>query len=326
VLICLLRFVGEDWWVSNVLLYLPRIVLAAPLLLFIPGLAYFSARSLMISQVIAGVLVLFPLMGLVLPHVASASGRPHVRILTCNVNSGYGGYEEIVRRIATVSPDILVLQELFVDAQKAASLLQPSFEHVQISTQFLIASRFPLQSTVNPEPLDFAGKKRSPRFMQYVLETNIGSLVVYSSHPISPREAFASLRGQGFRREIASGRLLSSSAHANDIGVQSALRELQIRTVADSALLERRSVVVAGDLNLPVLSHVFARHLARWQDGFEASGEGFGYTFPNKKNLPPWMRLDRILASNDLHFDAFGVLDVPSDHRCVYADLSREER
>jgi endonuclease/exonuclease/phosphatase (EEP) superfamily protein YafD len=82
-------------------------------------------------------------------------------------------------------------------------------------------------------------------------------------------------------------------------------------------------VVIAGDLNLTGLSPVLA-HLSRFRDGFTDAGWGFGYTFPT--NHRPWMRLDRILATDDLDFTYFEVgTSNASDHRCVVAEFERRK-
>ena len=85
---------------------------------------------------------------------------------------------------------------------------------------------------------------------------------------------------------------------------------------------EKGPVIIAGDTNLPGLSFVFHRSLSGFQDGFTRAGWGFGYTFPT--NHVPWMRIDRVLASDELRFVRFEVgKSLVSDHHCVVADLQR---
>src|SRR5690606_39746135 len=62
--------------------------------------------------------------------------------------------------------------------------------------------------------------------------------------------------------------------------------------------------IVAGDLNLPSPSPLLRRSLGFLQDGFAAAGRGFGYTFPTKR---PFLRLDRVMVSEDLRVTRFGV-------------------
>jgi endonuclease/exonuclease/phosphatase family metal-dependent hydrolase len=99
-----------------------------------------------------------------------------------------------------------------------------------------------------------------------------------------------------------------------------------VRTFSSLAGGETEPVVIAGDTNLPGLSLVFARYLSGYQDGFEKAGWGFGYTYPTNKNRPPWMRIDRILATASLRFERFEVgASSASDHRCVVADIRSRE-
>src|SRR5207247_4214837 len=60
-----LRRFGESWWIARVSLYLPRVLFAVPLPLFVLALALLRAWRFLATQVVALGLVLFPLMGLV---------------------------------------------------------------------------------------------------------------------------------------------------------------------------------------------------------------------------------------------------------------------
>ncbi|HMJ12358.1 MAG TPA: endonuclease/exonuclease/phosphatase family protein, partial [Polyangiaceae bacterium] len=151
----------------------------------------------------------------------------------------------------------------------------------------------------------------------HVVETPLGSLAVYNVHPLSARGALASVRGEGLRREIASGRLITG-ANARKVQDETALRVLQVRTFSELARKETLPVIIAGDTNLPALSPLLS-HLSDFQDGFVAASAGFGYTFPTKL---PFLRLDRIYASDSLRFVSFEVgCSTVSDHACVMADI-----
>jgi endonuclease/exonuclease/phosphatase family metal-dependent hydrolase len=194
---------------------------------------------------------------------------------------------------------------------------------VEVNGQFVLASRFAMESGVDPSKLPYYGQARSPRYLQRVLETPAGPVAFYNVHPVSPREDFAALRGRGLRREFLSGRLFSGKSSGLIEG-NAGLRELQVSAIAESARAESTAVVIAGDTNLPGLSKIFGRHLASFQDGFERASWGLGYTYPNDRR--PWMRIDRILASDQLRFVGFEVCaSQASDHLCVVADLQRRE-
>jgi endonuclease/exonuclease/phosphatase (EEP) superfamily protein YafD len=320
-LVLMLRFAGEGFWVTTAALYLPRIGFAAPLPFIALGLYAARMRRLLSLQIASALLIVFPLMGFVLPWPVSADAKaPRVRVLSFNVNVGHGGADAVVAEIDRYSPDVVLLQEVG-DGGAFASLLGSHYPTVHVSGQFILATRYDLTSTAEPPRLPYYGELRSPRFIEHVLETPLGPVSFYNVHPISPREALFALRGRsGLKREIGSGRILGSSA-APLIAYNAGLRTLQVERLWESASRETGPVVVAGDTNLPGLSRTLHRTLSGFQDGFRRASWGFGYTFPTNK-WRPWMRLDRVFANGRLRFVGFQVShSVVSDHRCVVADL-----
>jgi vancomycin resistance protein VanJ len=319
-LAAMLRYVGERWWVTGVGLYLPRIVLALPLPFILIAIGMMRMYWLFWTQIIAALVLLFPLLGFVPPHPPSRAHRDGVlRVLSYNINAGAGGIDKIVDEINEWSPDVILLQEV-ASSESLQELLAARYPTVNAVGQFFLASRYPA-STVAPGPLEFGGRQRSPRFVQQTLQTPLGTIAVYNVHPISPREIFYALRGNGLRHELMSGRLFSSTSGAV-FKANSGLRALQVQTFAEAANRETIPVIIAGDTNLPGLSYVFSRYLFAYQDGFKKAGSGFGYTYPTGRG--PWMRIDRILASDALRFVRFEVgSSLASDHLCVVADLER---
>jgi endonuclease/exonuclease/phosphatase family metal-dependent hydrolase len=272
------------------------------------------------TQGVAALVVLFPLMGFVLPGLRPYPGeRPTMRVLSYNVNATLGGADKIAEQIAEYSPDVVLLQELG-PAEPIASLLRAHYATVNVSTQFLLATRYPVVSSVDPERIPYYNRQRSPRFVEQVLVTPLGRVAFYNVHPLSPREGLRAVRGQGLRHEILSGRILSSPA-APVVQTNAGLRSLQVQAFVEAAESEPYPVVIGGDTNLPDLSWVYNRYLSHFQDGFTKAGWGFGYTFPTDRR--PWMRIDRILATEGLRFVRFQVgTSHASDHLCVVADIS----
>jgi endonuclease/exonuclease/phosphatase (EEP) superfamily protein YafD len=88
--------------------------------------------------------------------------------------------------------------------------------------------------------------------------------------------------------------------------------------------LGQRSFIVAGDFNSMPDSDLAARMREVSDDAWEASGRGFGFTWPNGVFPYPPVRLDHVFVSRDL-----GVLrarvgqGAGSDHRPVVADVAR---
>jgi endonuclease/exonuclease/phosphatase (EEP) superfamily protein YafD len=320
--VLLLALVGESWWVTTVGLYLPRLVLALPLPFVAAAVWRVGSRRLLQVQGLALVVVLFPLLGLTVPTPGFTDrSAPRVRVLSYNINSGLGGVANLADEVDRYSPDVVLMQEVGETADLVQAL-KARYPTVEAWTQFLMATRYPLVAEIDPDKLPFEGRQRSPHYVAYTMETPLGRVAFYNVHPTSPRDALYSLRGDyGLRREIVSGHIFSG-ADAPKLQENAALRAFQVQAIAEAASRERGPTVVAGDTNLPGLSVIFRRNLSRFQDGFMKAGWGFGYTFPSEKKKRPWMRIDRILASDALRFVDFKVgTSSASDHRCVVADL-----
>jgi endonuclease/exonuclease/phosphatase family metal-dependent hydrolase len=320
-----LWLVAERWWVTAVALFLPRWPLALPLPVIVLFLVWVGPRKWLWLQAAMALLLLFPLMGYVLPRPGSHPDGPKLRVLSCNVNSGFSeGYAKIGQEISAVAPDVVLLQELFINPDELVKSLHSTFPQVQVSTQFLVASRFPIVSTEEPSKLTHESRLRSARSIQYVIDTPLGRLAFYNVHPVSPRGAFYAIRGNGLRKQILSGGIFSGSA-AGTVRSHMDLRDIQLEAACELARRETYPVVFAGDLNLVGLSRTWRGCLSEYQDGFSEAGSGFGYTYPfGWKGWSPWMRLDHILASDQLEFTEFKVVeDSVSDHFCVAADLVR---
>jgi endonuclease/exonuclease/phosphatase (EEP) superfamily protein YafD len=320
--VILLRVVGERWWASGVILFLPRLGFAIPAPVAAVWLLAVGCRRMLILPTLCALVVLFPLMGFVSPSPLAAEETPHAkafRILSYNVNSGFGGEDALLEQIEHFSPDVVVLQEIGSRADSLTRRFATRYLATQVSTQFLIASRFPIVSTREPERLPYFGKMRSPRFIQYVVDTPLGKIAVYNVHPLSPREGFAAIRRYGLRHEILSGRLFFSDS-SSELTLNNGLREFQIRVFTEQASGEPYPVIIAGDTNSPGLSPVFGKYLSRYRDAFVDASWGLGYTFPTTRR--PWMRIDRVLGSESIRFTGFQTGEsVASDHRCVVADV-----
>lgn len=317
----LLRFVGERWWLTGVTLYLPMAGFGAPLP-FLVALLWFAKRpGLLWTQAVAAAILVFGLMGFVLPAPRSgAPSTPAMRVLSYNIDSARAGVDRVMAEIDRYAPDIAVLVEVG-DVQGIESSLKERYPNVVVGGQFALGTRFPVVSTREPDHLPYYGRLQSPRYVEHVLDTPLGRVALYVVHPVSPRDDLGAIRGrQGLKQEILSGRVLRA-AGADIVQANSGLRTAQVRAFASEARAETLPVIIAGDTNLPALSNIFADNLSGYRDGFREAGWGFGYTFPAKRFA--WMRIDRILASEHFRFLRFIVGDShASDHRSVVADVT----
>lgn len=321
VLVFALYYVGESWWVTTALLYTPRVLFLAPLPLIVFGIFWIRARRLLWTQLLALLIVLFPLMGLVLPgSVDRRADVRSLRLLSFNTDSGFFGPSVIVQKILQYEPDVVLIQEGQFNGGELAESLKAHYPHVQASTQFTVASRFPILEATDPERLPYYGRQRSPRFMRYLIETPLGAIAFYSIHPISPRGALHVSRFRDVLHQLRTGAFLEGDPEA-DLGGNSGLRSLQIAAAADLAAKDRVSVILAGDTNLPGLSAILRKNLSRYEDAFRQASSGFGYTFPANH---PFLRLDRIMSGPEFRFVSFEIgCRGASDHLCVVSDIQR---
>jgi endonuclease/exonuclease/phosphatase (EEP) superfamily protein YafD len=314
-----LTLIGEQWWLTTAVLYLPR----APLLLPLPFLTVLAllarSRALLATQVAALLLVLFPLMGLRLSCARERNpDADRLTVLSLNVSQSLWGTQAVVTQLRSTGADVIVLQEV---GPNDADVLEASFSGFRHRVgQFLLVSRYPIEEVVEPPKIKLGKTLRSPRFVRYRLATPGGPIYLYNVHPMSPRDALDHLRGAGLRQELASGRLLRFVTPPQ-VAANTRLRLAQLQAIADDARRLPYPVIIAGDTNLPHLSWALRDVLGDYQDGFDAAGNGFGYTYPVSRRSP-WLRIDRILAGPRVRFVAFRVIDVPvSDHLAVIADV-----
>jgi vancomycin resistance protein VanJ len=325
VAILLLRFGGERWWVTTVALYVPRRLFAIPLLPIVLALFLQRRFRLLAAPVVAGILVLFPLMGLVLPVLRRAApDGPRLRVLSINADSAIEGADVLLAAVDRYAPDVVLMQEISLSPthplMRGLSLRYPI---VHAASQFIVASRFPLTPTKESDLPKPHRTGLPARFERYVVQTPFGSIALYNVHFISPREAFYKALGHSLRNEILSGRLFVSGG-PGPIQANSKERTLEAEDVGALARVEKLPVLIAGDTNLPGSSPVLAALARGYREGFPEAGAGFGYTFPASD---PWMRIDRMLANEPLRFVHFEVgCRGASDHLCVIAEIASAAR
>ena len=262
-----LRLVGERWWVTTIALYLPRIGFALPLPLLVVALLVARSYRLLVVQLVAAFVLLFPLMGLHLVGARAATpGARRFRLFTLNTGLGKNGTGEILDRIRGAHPEVIALEEVRDDDVEALRLGLPgyAFRHLD---QFVIASRFPVEEEVVPPPISSGGEVQPAQYVHCRLITPAGPIRLFAVHPLSPHDAFDQLRGRGLGVELLSGRLLgSASARAMEANTRERLA--QVRALAADAATSSEPVIIAGDTNLPGLSWAFSRWLGGFSDGF----------------------------------------------------------
>jgi vancomycin resistance protein VanJ len=285
---------GERSRATLMLLYLPR----QPLLVAVSTgalLAPLTRRRvplLLASHVALCLVVLFPVMGMAVGFPRSSDRA--IRLASYNVFFGKGGRPALLDEIVAMPADVVVLQAAFGSLSDRLRERLPE-RTVRQDGQFALVSKLPVRTVETPPPLVDG---TSAMFAKYVIDVPGGTLRVYNVHPYSPRHA-----------------LFGEAQTGDDI----AQRDAQIGAAVDAARSDATPFVIAGDTNLPALSAIGRRHFSGLTDAFADAGSGFGYTFPAKH---PWMRIDRVLGSDGVHFiDVRVATRGASDHRALFVDL-----
>ncbi len=291
--------IGERSRLSLIALYAPRqpLLVVTVLGAVLAPLTKRRVRTLFVLQVLAVLVVLFPVMGLKLG--GSRTSDFPVRLATYNVYFGKLSRPALLEEIAAMPADIILLQATYDSmGDRVKERFPDRFTHRE--DDFVLITRYKITSVDVPPPL---ADGALPKFVGYVLETDAGPLRVFNVHPFSPRHALVEDEQTG-----------DNIRH----------REEQIAAVVAAARRPGPPFIIAGDTNLPVLSSMGRRYLGDLHDAFDDVGFGFGYTFPAKR---PWMRIDRALAADGIRFADVRVGKLgASDHRPVFVDFDVEAR
>lgn len=327
----LLRFSGEGWWLPLVGLYAPPVgfLFPAPLVLFATW--RWASRRWLVLQMVAVVLAMFGLLGLNLGlgRDSRAAQDPNVlRVLSYNIDTGARGVPGLVAQIMQMQPNLVLLQESHEQLTEELRQAFPGW-HTDSTGQFFIASRFPILEVKEPTPLHYApgegggheAGEGGARFVRYTVDSPLGPVDVFSVHTTSPREGLEDMRGDGFLHELSRGNVLIGRS-ADVLTFNGYRRRRQIENLMREVRASPRPVIIAGDFNLPGLSHVVHDNLGGFDDGFVRAGRGFGYTYPSKF---PFLRIDRIFTGPGLRTVDFRLGQTrASDHLCISAVITSQ--
>lgn len=310
----LIMVVGERWWFSAALAYLPRLpwLLPSVVILF---LLLLKRPKLAPLALVPALIVAVPLMSLCMPVATAKAGDQSIRVATCNIQSGFPRFGSVVRELQRLEPDVILFQECETPRDEIAAKW-PGFYHDHVD-EYDVTSRWPV------ERLDILDNAESHRFTAaiYRIAHPERPFVLVNVHLSTAREGLAHLRNNE----------LSLSESTQRLANWQIIREAEVHGLAErvSELMDE-PVVLAGDFNQPWSSQFIQADFptATWTNAFDVAGTGYGYTAPTDTERlwphnTPWLRIDHIVVN-----DRFGVLDAEvgasagSDHRLVAADLT----
>ena len=311
----LLRYVSEHWWLTTALVYLPRTPYSVLPLLLLP-MAILYSRQAVIANAAALVLALGPIMGLAVP-LPSWGGRHeanHLRIVSCNVHGYQPSFEGVLSEISSGVPDVVVFQEAVAEDRLLDKAFPDSDWHRWHVDEYFVASRRRIRhiATFKSEPC-----QRVAAVMFEIADTRPYRLL--NIHQTSPRGGLTSLRPANVV-DGSGGEIVDRSV---DLRKQesAALREFVEEHRGEMPLL------IVGDFNMPSDSSLYRSAWGDYQNAFDSGGFGYGYTASCGKNRfwpngTPWCRVDHILASSEWHIQKCWIgSGNGSDHRLIAAIL-----
>jgi vancomycin resistance protein VanJ len=274
---------GDVWWLATALLFAPRWIWGAPLVVLVP-LALLWERRLLAPLGVAALVLLGPVMGFRVPvqrmiRSATGAGRPAtLRVMTFNIGGGAEADLALIERaIEEESPDVLALQERNLGSFPRSS----RWKQIRCDGELCLYSAFPIRAREVRDRADMLAKNGSGAMIRYELETPVGVINVVNVHLATVREGLAQvMRGRFWRGAPA---LLANTEQ----------RALESRIASEWAARGEGPVLVMGDFNLPVESAVYRGAWGGFTNAFSEAGLGFG---ASKRTRWHGIRIDHILA------------------------------
>lgn len=294
---------AERWWLATILMFAPRWLLAAPLVVLVPASLLVRPRWLVVLFA-AALLVAWPVMGFNVPWrqlVGSAPAGTRFRVMTLNMHYTDAVPQTLELLIGTEALDVVAIQEWY-GGERSELRYTPNW-HVHATSELFLASRHPIRAVSQ-----LGGNSMSEQGLaaHYELETPAGPVHVFNVHAATTRDGI-----KGIIHENRGGR--------EEVQANSDLRREQSEYVASQAAACRGAVLILGDLNTPPQSPIFTEVWTDYTDAFSAAGWGWGYTFIGARTT---VRIDHVLAGKGWHCrDCWVGPKVGSPHRPVIAEL-----
>jgi endonuclease/exonuclease/phosphatase family metal-dependent hydrolase len=301
------RFAADRWWPATVMLFVPRWIYAAPLLLVAPA-ALIARRALPILAVALSLIVALVLNGLCIPmHLpfGTPPGTP-IRVMTYNVGQAHFDGRALQALLDEVGePQIVGLEECPGD--ELTDWFKANGWNVHSAHGACLLSRFPIRQVDIRDPSDFWKINGSGVINRYELDVHGRIVSVMLVHLETVREGLQPM----LRLRPWLGR--------HELVANQRERDLESRAAAEWAARAKGPILVMGDFNMPVESAIYRRYWSRYHNAFSEAGLGFGYS---KETEWHGLRIDQILTNDDWSCDDASVgRDLGGDHRPVFARL-----
>lgn len=316
----LLHFVSEGWWLSTVIVYLPRSPWLLTSIILLP-MSIRWAWKFSILNVIALLLTLGPVMnwqtgGFFRPAVDRSAYR--LTVVSCNVQTFRPDFRQVVNELHRIDPDVILFQEAFEDHPLVATYFEGW--NVHRVDEYLVASKMPLKCIGS----EFVRGFERVTVVHYEIETPQGPVALFNVHQTSPRRSLTELRPWS---------LLTGSG-VETVKQETTLRDVEALKTRAFTQLDDPGMprIIAGDFNMPNDSSLFQTHWGDLLDAYATAAVGYGYTSPcQTKNVwpnnTPWAQVDHILASHHWQVERCWIgKSGGSDHRLIAAQFRLPQR
>jgi endonuclease/exonuclease/phosphatase (EEP) superfamily protein YafD len=300
-----LWLMGDRSWISLPLLYGPRWLLAAPLLLLVPAAIALKATGSALGLTVAAAAIAGPIAGFQLsPRALSSGDAPRdLRVLTHNLGRLSPTSPRFAAVLDQLRPDVALLQECVPEGDAAELTVPGWFTHY--AHQMCLLSKHPIVSAEERDRTDVWARGGSGAIVLYTIETPIGRVQLLNLHLETPRDSLIALR-HGDVRE------------AEDNLAQRTWESQLAREWADRAT---EPVIVGGDLNMTEESALYRSTWRGFTNAFGEAGLGYGDT---KSTRWYGARIDHILLARGWECtNAWVGPETGSDHTPMIAEIRR---
>lgn len=314
----MIHVVSESHWIGVVLTYFPRMLYPVPA--FVLALVSWRwSRYLAIGNLFLLWLALGPIMdfrygGL---FVDGDAEKGSLKILSCNVQAYHSDFDDVMREIASLDPDIVAFQEAGVARPPEPEYFSRGTWYEAHFAQYRVFSRFPIEMIRYPGLV--MPERQWQQFPFGIFQLDIGGkkVLLFSLHQATPRYELSGL----------SLRNMSNGESAGRIEERHHFRDKETRMIREyiDDIRGDKPYIVLGDFNTPSSSSLFRPHWGDLQNAFDQCGFGYGYTAncETESHWPkglPWARVDHILGSKECRFErCITGSSNGSDHRLIMA-------
>jgi vancomycin resistance protein VanJ len=302
---------GDRTWFGTLLLFSPRHLLAAPLV--VPAALTLIGRRW--QRAASSAIVVFGLLGVCRLNIpwrfASADAAERIRVVSLNSARFPKGPALFQAFVESAAADVVVMQE--VDITQPVEW--PADWSVCVKGELLIASRYPLTAETSVRR-QLPGRWPRTIALFATVDAPGSTFRVGTTHLLSPRPGLS---------EIVDSKTLLNLSKRSMIDEEIRRRRSESEHVVEASSNQGDNLIIAGDFNLPPDSNIYRAHWRHFQNAFCKAGFGFGNTvFVKQGPFTFSSRIDHVLFTNQWQCAGCWVgPDVGSDHLPLIADLQQ---